>query len=159
MKYFFCEFISAAWLMPVVTVFALTLAGCGVLGPSVQRNSTANTTASYKVVNGNPEVFYSSNKDQQGFSAKVVLDDAGRPKEFTVATSANTPEAAIAAAAEAQAKAMDSLTQVLNAVLPLVAAAVQGGAAGGAPGAAAAAGAKLLQEKANAGAAAPAARP
>jgi hypothetical protein len=105
-------------------VVFLSIAGCGVA------HFTAETVVDYETPGG-VKAHYKSNKDQQDFKAKVSVDEQGRIKDLDIQTTATTPEAAIAAAAQANALAMQMLADVLKQLLPLLQKAAAAGATAG----------------------------
>jgi len=105
-----------------LTAFILLLSGCGV------DRFLGSTTASYEITPSGPKIYYSSNKDQQGFKADVELDDKGKVKAFHVSTTATTPEAAIAAVLQSNLKFQEQFGDILKTFIPMVEQAVTKGA-------------------------------
>lgn len=102
------------WIWVPITILALFLSGCGV------DRFLGSTTASYEITPTGPKIYYSSNKDQQGFIADVELDSLGKVKKFHVSTTATTPEAAIAAALQSNLKFQEQFGDILKAVIPMI---------------------------------------
>ncbi len=137
-------------------LLALFLAGCGILGESVDKNFTSRTRITY--TDGTRTVTYDSTKDQQ---VDYITNPDNSLKELHIKSV--TPESAIASQAESLAKSQAANAEIVKAIAPIAGAAfqgaIEGGIFGGGPGAGAGAvagaakAAAAAKEKANAGAA------
>ena len=106
----------------VLLAFALAISGCSA-------SSYLGTTKASYIPGG--AVNYESNKNNEGFHAKIELAEKGNIKAFDISTTATTPESAIAAVAAAQAAMMKAFTDVMQMVGPLITKGLAGGATGG----------------------------
>ncbi len=95
----------------------LSIAGCASADKFLGR-----TIATYEA----GKFSYDSNKNQEGFKAKIGLDETGKLKELDIQSTATTPEAAMVAAAQANRE----IASVLRELVPLLKAAVSGAALG-----------------------------
>ena len=93
------RFNLSSWLLGAV-VFVLLASGCGV------DRYLGNTKLIYK------DLQYESNKNQEGLKASGKFDPVGNLLEFSVETTATTPEAAIAAARQSDLE----MLKLLNAL-------------------------------------------
>jgi hypothetical protein len=105
----------------IVLFFMMFTMGCGI------NQFTARTVASYEVPNGT-KIHYDSNKNNEGFKAKLGLNPDGSLNALDLETTATTPESAVAAALQGQLK----LYAIFEALIPLIKAAAAG-AGGGMP--------------------------
>ena len=129
----------------LLMIFAL--AGCGVLGESVDRNFTSRTRITY--TDGQKTITYDSTKNQK---VDFTTNADGSVKEVHIQS--ETPEAAIASQAASLAQSQAANAEIIKAVAPIAGAAlqgaIQGGLIGGGPGAAAGAAAGVVKGVSNA---------
>ena len=117
--------INRNWIGTLIIAAGLALflsltSGCGA------NFFTANTTASYELPNGE-KLYYTSNKDQQGFKVHMGAGPDGKLRILDIESTATTPEMAIAAAMASMAKLVDTL----NALVSQLAATAKAGALAG----------------------------
>jgi hypothetical protein len=91
-------------VIAVVLVFLVTLAGCAAM-------NLGSTKASYRINEG---FSWDSNKNQENLKATGIINKDGT-MQFSIETTAVTPESAIAAAAAAQLKLIEMLEKALAA--------------------------------------------
>ena len=102
-----------------ISTLVLLIGGCS----TVAKDYTASTSASY--IGGDaPALKYDSTKNQENFKAHVTVDPlTGKITGLDIETTANTPEAAIAATAKANA----AVAAVLERMLGMIAASALAG--------------------------------
>ena len=93
----------------MIGLMLLATTGCA----TVAKDYTASTSAHYK--SGDTEIAYDSTKNQENFKAHITIDPAtGKVTGLDVETSASTPEAAIAATAQANAATARLLEKLMG---------------------------------------------
>lgn len=96
--------------MKHLILVVLLLSGCATANDYLGR-----TSVNYEAMG--VKASYDSNKNQQDFHVKLSFDDAGKLKSADIATTAVTPESAIAAVLQ-QNTEMLKLIQALMAKIP-----------------------------------------
>ena len=99
--------------MILLLVLSLTLSAC------ITADRYLGSTEAWITPDGT--VYYKSNKNQENLNAELSKDDAGRPL-FKIATTAVTPESAIAAVAAANLKMIELYNKLADQIAALAAA-------------------------------------
>ena len=110
----------------ITKIFTVLILAVGLSACASAEKYLAATEARYE--NGN--WYYMSRKNQENFSAKISKDENGNPV-LDVKTTATTPEAAMAMAAQANAEFMKYIADILKSVEAQVKAAMGAAALAG----------------------------